>query len=56
MPRFNKADLRHFEDLFMDHDYLSDDPDNNENSEEYEDGNAEREAGKDASSQNTKNP
>ena len=40
MPRFNKADLRHIEDLFIDHDYLEEEEDNN--------GDAERTSGQDA--------
>lgn len=36
MPRFNKADLRHIEDLFIDHDYLMDEGKDEENHEEVE--------------------
>ena len=34
MPRFNKADLRHIEDLFIDHDYLVDEEKDEENNNE----------------------
>lgn len=44
MPRFNKADLRHIEDLFIDHDYLE---------EENDDGDAERTSGEDADTPDT---